>query len=76
LRKIFRLKRDGVMEGWRKLLNEELHNFYSSLSIIIIIKSRRMRWAGHVARMGEKRNVNRFIGKKVRRKETTRKTET
>jgi hypothetical protein len=41
----------------RKLLNEELHNLYSSPSIIRIIKSRRMRWAGHVAPMGEKRSV-------------------
>jgi hypothetical protein len=47
----------GVMGGWRKLHNEELHNLYSSPSIIRIIKSRRMRWAGHVAPMGEKRNI-------------------
>jgi hypothetical protein len=40
-----------VTEGWRKLHNEELHNLYSSPSIIRMIKSRRMRWAGHVARM-------------------------
>jgi hypothetical protein len=46
-----------VTGGWRKLHNEELHNLYSSPSIIRIIKSRRMRWAGHVSRMGEKRNV-------------------
>jgi hypothetical protein len=52
---------DGVMEGWRKLHNEELHNLYSSPSIIRIIKSRRMRWAGHVARMGEKRNVYKLL---------------
>jgi hypothetical protein len=44
-------------EGWRKLYYEELHNLYFSPSIIGIIKSWRMRWAGHVARMGEKRNV-------------------
>jgi hypothetical protein len=49
LRRIFGPKRDGVMGGWRKLYNKELHNLYSSPSIIIIIKSRRMRWAGHVA---------------------------
>jgi hypothetical protein len=42
---------DEVMGGWRKLHNEELHNVYSSPSIIRMIKSRRMRWAGHVARM-------------------------
>jgi hypothetical protein len=61
LRRIFGPKRDGVTGGWRKLHNEELHNLYSSPSIIIIIKSRRMRWAGHVARMGEKRNVCRLL---------------
>jgi hypothetical protein len=61
LRKIFGPKRDGVMVGWRKLHNEELHNLYSSLRLIRIIKSRRMRWVGHVARMGEKRNVYRLL---------------
>jgi hypothetical protein len=57
LRKIFRLKRDKVTGEWRKLHNEKLHDLRSSQSIIRIIKSRRMRWAGHVARMGEKRNA-------------------
>jgi hypothetical protein len=57
LRRIFGPKGNGVTGGWRKLHNEELHNLYSSPSIIRIIKSRRMRWAGHVARMGEKKNV-------------------
>jgi hypothetical protein len=47
--------------GWRKLHNEELHDLYSSPSIIRMIKSRRMRWAGHVARMREKRNANRIL---------------
>jgi hypothetical protein len=61
LRRIFGPKRDGVMGGWIKLHNEELHNFYSSPSIIRIIKSGRMTWAGHVARMGEKRNVYRLL---------------
>jgi hypothetical protein len=61
LRRIFGPKRDGVTGGWRKLYNEELHNIYFSLSIIRIIQSRRMRWAGHVARMGEKRNVYRLL---------------
>jgi hypothetical protein len=49
------------MYGWRKLHNEELHNLYSSPSIIRIIKSRRMRLAGHVARMGETRNAYRIL---------------
>jgi hypothetical protein len=62
--RIFGPKRNGVTGGWRKLHNEELHNLYSSPSIIRTIKSRRMRWEGHVARMGEKRNVYRsLVGK-------------
>jgi hypothetical protein len=55
IRRIFGPKRDEVTGGWRKLRNEELHGFYSSPSIIRVIKARRMRWAGHVARMGEVR---------------------
>jgi hypothetical protein len=47
---------DEVIRGWRKLHNEELHNLYPSPSLIRMIKSRRMRWAGQVARMGEKSN--------------------
>jgi hypothetical protein len=46
-----------VIGEWRKLLNKDLHDLYSSPSIIRIIKSRRMRWAGHVTRVGEKRNA-------------------
>jgi hypothetical protein len=57
LRRIFGPKRDGVAGEWRKLHNKELRNVYSSPCIIRIIKSRRMWWAGHVARMGEKRNL-------------------
>jgi hypothetical protein len=57
LKKIFGPKRDEVIGGWRKLHNEKLHNLYCSPSIIRIIKSRRLRWAGHVARMREKRNA-------------------
>jgi hypothetical protein len=60
-RRIFGPKRAGVTGGWRTLHNEERHNLYSSPSIIRIIKSRRMRWAGHVARMGEKRNAYRLL---------------
>jgi hypothetical protein len=54
LRRIFGLKRDEVTGEWRKLHNKELHDLYSSPSIIRIIKLWRMRWAGHVARMGIK----------------------
>jgi hypothetical protein len=54
-------KIDEVTGGWRKLYNEELHNLYSSPSIIRMIKSRRMRWAWHVAPMGEKRNAYRIL---------------
>jgi hypothetical protein len=61
LRRISGPKGGGVMGGWRKLHNEELHNLYRSPSIIRIIKSMRIRWAGHVARMGEKRNVYRLL---------------
>jgi hypothetical protein len=57
LRRIFGPKRDEVTGEWRRLHNEELRDLYSSPSIIRIIKSRRMRWVGHVARMGEKRNA-------------------
>jgi hypothetical protein len=62
LRRIFEPKRGEVTGEWRKLYNEELHDLYSSPSIIRIIKVRRMRWAGHVAR--------------ARGKEATRKTKT
>jgi hypothetical protein len=64
LRRIFGPKRDEVMGEWRKLLNEELRDFYSLPSIIRIIKSRRMRWVGHVARMGVKRNAYRLLAGK------------
>jgi hypothetical protein len=68
LRRIFGPKRDEVMGAWRKLHNEELHDLYSSVSTIRIIKSRRVRWMGHVALMGEKRNTHRLLfGKLVGR---------
>jgi hypothetical protein len=57
LSSIFGTKRDEVTGNWRKMHNGELHNLYSSPGIIRQIKSRRMMWAGHVARMGEGRNV-------------------
>jgi hypothetical protein len=58
---LFGPKRDEVTGEWRKLRNKELHDLYSSPSIIRIIKSRRMRWAGHVTQMGEKRNTYRLL---------------
>jgi hypothetical protein len=61
LRGILGPKRDEVTGEWRKLHNKELRDLYSSPSIIRIIKSRRMRWAGHVARIGEKRNAYRLL---------------
>jgi hypothetical protein len=64
LRRIFGPKRDGVTGGWRKLHNEDLYNLYSLPSIIRIIKWRRMSWAGHVARMGEKRIMYRLLVRK------------
>jgi hypothetical protein len=61
LRRIFGPKWDEVTGEWRKLHNEELRNLYSSSSIIRMMKSRKMRWAGHVARMEEKRNAYRLL---------------
>jgi hypothetical protein len=61
LRRIFGPKGDEVMGEWRKLHNKELHDLYSSPNIIRIIKSRRMRWAGHVARIEEKWNAYRLL---------------
>jgi hypothetical protein len=61
IRKIFGPKWDEVTGEWRKLHNEELLDLYSSPSIIRIVKSRRKRWAGHVVRMGEKRNAYRLL---------------
>jgi len=53
LRRVFGPKRDEVTEEWRKLHNKELRDLYSLPNIVRVVKSRRMRWAGHVARMGE-----------------------
>jgi hypothetical protein len=61
LRRIFGLMIDEVTGEWRKLHNEELHDLYSSPSIIRIVKARSMRWVGNVARMGEKRNSCRLL---------------
>jgi hypothetical protein len=61
LRRIFGPRRDEVTGEWRRLHNEELNDFYSSPNIVRVIKWRRMRWAGHVARMGEERGVYRVL---------------
>ena len=61
LRRIFGPRRDEVTGECRRLHNEELNDFYSSPNIVRVIKSRRMRWAGHVARMGEEREVYRVL---------------
>jgi hypothetical protein len=64
LRRIFGPKKDEVTGGWRKLHNAELHGLYSSPSLVRVIKARRMRWAGHVARMGEVRGAyNILVGR-------------
>ena len=55
------LKRDGVTGEWRKLHNEELNDLYSSPNIVRVIKSRRMKWTGHVARMEEGRDVHKVL---------------
>jgi len=61
LRRIFGPRRDKVTGEWRRLHNEELNDLYSSPNIVQVIKSRRMGWAGHVARTGEERGVNRVL---------------
>jgi hypothetical protein len=57
LRRLFGSKRDKVTGGWRKQHNEDLHGLYSSPTIVTVIKARKMRWAGHVTRMGEVRGA-------------------
>ena len=61
LRRVFGPKRDEVTGEWRKLRNEELNDLYSLPNIVRVVKSKRMRWAGHVARMGEDRGVHRVL---------------
>jgi hypothetical protein len=68
LRRMFGPKRDEATGEWRRLHNEELNDLHSSPHIIRVIKSRRMRWAGHVARMGEKRGAYRILVRRPRRR--------
>jgi hypothetical protein len=76
LRRIFEPKRDEVTGEWRKLHDEELRELYSLLSIIRIMKTKRMRGAGHVFRLGGEEERVEVIGGKARGKDTTRKTKT
>jgi hypothetical protein len=61
LRRIFGPRRDEIMGEWRRMHNEELNDLYASPNIVRLIISRRMRWAGHVALMGEENGVYRFL---------------
>jgi len=74
LRRIFGPRRDEVTEEWRRLHNEELNDLYSSPNIVRVIKSRRMRWAGHVACIGEEKWGIEGLGAETRGKETTGET--
>jgi hypothetical protein len=65
LRRIFGPKKDEVTGEWRRLHKKELYALYSSPNIIRVIKSRRVRWAGHVARMGERRGAERVLVKRI-----------
>jgi hypothetical protein len=65
LTRIFVPKRDEMVGGWKKLLNEKFHKFFSSPNIIIMIYSRDMRWTGHVAYVREKRNAYRSLVRKL-----------
>ena len=69
LRRVFGPKRDEVTGEWRKLHNEELSDLYSLPNIVWVVKSRRMRWAGHVACMGEERGVHRVLIGKIEKNE-------
>jgi hypothetical protein len=68
LRRMFESRRNDVTRDWNKLSNEELHSLYSSPNIIRQLKSRRVRWAGHVARMGQKRKLWQVLVGKSERK--------
>ena len=76
LRRVFGPKRDEVTGEWRKLHNEELRDLYSLPNIVRVVKSSRMRWAGHVARMGEGRGVHRVLVGETQGKEAIRETQT
>ena len=68
LRRIFGSRRDGVTGEWGKLHTEELNDLYSAPNFVLVIKSRRKRWAGHVARIGERRSMYKVLVGKTQRK--------
>jgi hypothetical protein len=72
LRRMFGCKREEVVGGWRRLLNEELHNLHTSPDIIRVIKSRRMRWVEHVAHMIQMRNGFKSLVRKPKRRRPLR----
>jgi hypothetical protein len=74
LRRIFGPKKNDITGEWRRLHNDELYDLYSSPNIIWMIKSRRMRWVGHVVRMGDRRGVHRMLVGSSEDRETTWKT--
>jgi hypothetical protein len=76
LKRIFGPRKDEMMGEWRELQNEELRDFYTSPSIIRTVKSRWMRWAGNIARMGKRRRRTNMLLVLRRGKETTRKKKT
>jgi hypothetical protein len=76
LRRVFGPKRDEVTGAWRKLPNEELNDLYSLPNIVRVVKSRRIRWAGYVARMGVERGVHRVLVGKPEGKEAVGETQT
>jgi hypothetical protein len=73
LRAVFGPRGDEVTGKWREIHHEELNDLYSSSSTVVVINSRRMRWVGHVARMGERRGAYR-VWWKILKKETTSET--
>jgi hypothetical protein len=60
LKTVFGPKREEVVGGWKKFYNEECHNLYASLDVIRVIKSKGVRWAGHVAHMGDEKCIQNF----------------